>query len=85
MKLTVATPPILLGREIMIFAPQIGLTPLERLCHRMYTALHAGLSVRKVCKREADSESSFALRKRMIMVSETVSEGGTVREGLDRC
>ena len=67
-----------------VFARQISLGELARLCRRLSTALHAGVDLRKVWKREADGRSGAALRNYMRRISRTIDQGDSVEEAFNQ-
>jgi type II secretory pathway component PulF len=66
----------------MILTARIGLSELARLCHRLGTAVDAGIDVRKMFQREAEGRVPTSLRKRLADVAARVARGTSVSEAL---
>lgn len=66
----------------MFGSGQIGLAPLAQWCRRMATALDAGINVRKVLAREADSAYG-RLGRELRKIHEAIGDGDTLEEALN--
>jgi len=65
----------------MFANPQIAWKPLAQFCRRLATALGAGLDVRRVLEREADSGSPWQ-RRQVAQVSAAVARGESLAGAL---
>jgi type II secretory pathway component PulF len=64
-----------------MFAPQIGLRPLEGLCRRVGTALEAGIDARTVWRREAE-RASGVMQSRLFDISDAVNNGYSLADAI---
>jgi type IV pilus assembly protein PilC len=65
----------------MFFSSQIGAKSLVGLCHRMATALQAGIDLRTVLAREAD-RSHGSQREKLLEVGRAVNQGVSLADAL---
>ncbi len=67
----------------MLSPPRIGWKPLAQLSRRIGTGLSAGIDVRRVLQREAESGSPFQ-RRQLAQVRDAVQEGESLPDALAR-
>jgi len=60
----------------------IGLRDLAGLCHRLSTALEAGMDIRQTFHREASGRSSAALRRRFEQMAQRINLGHGISEAV---
>ena len=66
----------------MIAESRIAQKELARLCHRLGTALGAGVDIRRVWEREGQGHGSSTLRARMLRISDELIKGSSLSEAL---
>ncbi len=64
-----------------MFSSRIGAKPLVGLCHRLSTALEAGIDIRTVLAREAD-RAFGSQRQRLLEISSGVNRGMSLADAL---
>jgi type IV pilus assembly protein PilC len=63
---------------------RIGIGKLAQLLRRVGASLHAGLDPRSTCEKEAEYGSAMH-RSMMSRVSQTITDGGSLADGLTAC
>ncbi len=66
----------------MLFESRVRLKSLAALCRRMATSLEAGIDLRRVVQREADSQTPVAQRRVMRAVYKAVGAGHSLSDAI---
>ena len=69
----------------ILFSPRIRTKELARLSRRLSTSLAAGVDVRAIWKREANSSGRRAVLRRFAVIHDAVAEGRDMADGIEQC
>jgi type II secretory pathway component PulF len=74
-------PPKFAMLEAMLFSPRISTRELAGLCHRLATAMEAGIDARTIWSKEVQRAKGYT-RSQLAVISRAIDQGESIRDAL---